>query len=73
MTVPLMAVVGGVSFAVLFLIVSIACCTVRCFRPQNAAGNWKLNYKGQEQVVNAPFSEKWLSITEKGVVSGTNS
>jgi len=69
MTVPLMAVVGGVSFAVLFLIVSIACCTVRCFRPQNAAGAWKLNYNGQEQVVNAPFSEKWLSITE----SATNS
>ena len=69
MTVPLMAVVGGVSFAVLFLIVSIACCTVRCFRPQNATANWKLNYKGQEQVVNAPFAEKWLSIKE----SATNS
>lgn len=63
----LQGVLGAVSAVIFVLIGGIACCTVRCFRPQNTKGSaWKVDEEGNKRTVNAPFSKEWLSVTEKG-------
>ena len=59
----LQGVLGAVASVILVIIGGIACCTVRCFRPQNSRGAaWHVNENGEKQIVKAPFSKKWISV-----------
>jgi len=63
----LQGVLGAVASVIFLIIGGIACCTVRCFRPQNSRGAaWHVNENGEKQTVNAPFSKKWITV-EKGI------
>jgi hypothetical protein len=60
--------------AVLVLLLSISCCAVRCFRPQNSRGpDWFVRRDGKQQLVKAPFrddrdpnndSRNWLRLKQ---------
>jgi hypothetical protein len=42
--------------SLLCVLLSIACCVVRCFRPQNAAGSvWFDNTEGKRRLVKGAF------------------
>jgi len=59
----LQGVLGAVASVILVIIGGVACCTVRCFRPQNSLGaSWHVNESGEKQTVNAPFSKKWITV-----------